>query len=80
MRGIADDRARAVEAHRLIKAMLGAVIELSDIRHFAVVSIRAVERFPYSAVMRLLGVDKASAQAIIRGRRKLGDESWRRRP
>ena len=71
VRGIADDRLRAVEAHRLIKAMLAAVVELSDIRHFAVLSIRAAERFPYSAVQLLLGVDKSSAQAIIRGRRAL---------
>lgn len=74
VRGIADDRERALAAHRLIRAMLTAVKDLSDIRHFAVLAIRAVERFPYSAVQRLLGVDKSSAQAIIRGRRALRDE------
>lgn len=71
VRGIPDARERALAAHGLIRAMLAAVVELSDIRHFAIVALRAVERFPYSAVMKLLGVDRSSAQAIIRGRRGL---------
>lgn len=78
---IRDDQARMVEAHRMMKGYQSVESRLSDIRHFAAVSLRKKDRrfWTLDRIAFVLGLTGLSprndAQAIVRGRRALRTET-----
>jgi hypothetical protein len=72
-----DAEARMVAAHDWLKAVKAAEIRFSDIRHFAAVELRRVDRRKWKLeyIAERLGLPgsspRANAEAIVRGRRAL---------